>query len=270
MTAPVFRLPSRHTAARALLLVSIAALQACGGDGDDEVTTPTVLAADDFTQGIAKWKVEQQDPAGTVTAANGVLDIVQPSGATIWFKQKFSGNHEIRFTAIPVPITFAGTRFVDRISDLNVFWNATIPGAANPDPTSVTYDGALNSYNPLHLYYVGFGANSNTTTRLRRNDGTAARPQITGYATAESATADDKAGGMTADTSLVANAPTRVRIVSRAATAADPVTLRWYANDKLIFSYSDPARYAEGWFAFRTTTSHFQLKDFSVVALPND
>ena len=269
MTSSVSRLPSWRTAAQALLLVSLAALQACGGD-DDDTTEPTVLASDDFTQGTAKWKVEQQDAAGTVTAANGVLDIVQPSGATIWFKQKFSGNYEIRFTAIPVPITFAGTRFVDRISDLNVFWNATIPGAANPDPTAVTYDGALASYNPLYLYYVGFGANSNTTTRLRRNDGTAARPQITGYATAESATADDKAGGMTADTSLVANTPTRVRIVSRAGTAADPVTLRWYANDKLVFSHTDPARYADGWFAFRTTTSHFQLKDFRVVALPQD
>ena len=219
MTSPVSRLPSWRTAAQALLLVSLAALQACGGDDDDPVE-PAVLASDDFTQGTAKWKVEQQDAAGTVTAANGVLDIVQPSGATIWFKQKFSGNYEIRFTAIPVPITFAGTRFVDRISDLNVFWNATIPGAANPDPTSVTYDGALNSYNPLHLYYVGFGANSNTTTRLRRNDGTAARPQITGYATAESATADDKAGGMTADTSLVANTPARETMRTRVGVLA--------------------------------------------------
>jgi hypothetical protein len=84
MTSSVSRLPSWRTAAQALLLVSMAALQACGGD-DDEVTTPTVLATDDFTQGTAKWKVEQQDTAGTVTAANGVLDIVQPSGATIWF-----------------------------------------------------------------------------------------------------------------------------------------------------------------------------------------
>jgi hypothetical protein len=268
-----FRTRTYSRTALAAALLSFSLLQACGGDDDTEVETPAapvVLASDDFRQGIAQWKVEQQDPAGTVVARDGVLDIVQPSGATIWFKQKFSGDHEIRFTATPIPITFPGTRFVDRISDLNVFWNATVPGAANPDPTAVTYDAALNSYNPLYLYYVGFGANSNTTTRLRRNDGTAARPQITGYATAGSATADDKAGDMTPDTSLVANTPTRVRIVSRTPTAGDPANLKWYANDKLIFSHADPARYADGWFAFRTTTSHFQLRDFSVVALPRN
>lgn len=258
---------------KAASMILLAALQACGGGDDNPSETsaqPVVLASDDFTQGTGKWKIEQQDAAGTVTAQGGVLDIVQPSGATVWFKQKFSGDYEIRFTAVPVPITFAGTRFVDRISDLNVFWNATVPGATNPDPTAATSDAALASYNPLYLYYVGFGANGNTTTRLRRNDGTAARPQITGYATAGSATADDKAGDMTPDTQLVANTPTRVRIVSRAPTAADPANVKWYANDKLIFSYADPARYAEGWFAFRTTTSHFQLRDFSVVALPSN
>ena len=269
-----FRTPTYSNAALAAALLSVSLLQACGGNDDTVEETPAgpvILASDDFKQGLSKWKVEQQDAAGTVVARDGVLDIVQPSGATIWFKQKFTGNYEIRFTAIPIPVTFPGTRFVDRISDLNVFWNATVPGAAaNPDPTAATYDAALASYNPLYLYYVGFGANSNTTTRLRRNDGTAARPQITGYATASSRTADDKAGDMTPETSLVANTPTRVRIVSRAPTAADPANLKWYANDKLIFSHADPARYADGWFAFRTTTSHFQLKDFSVVALPQE
>ncbi|HSD39548.1 MAG TPA: DUF6250 domain-containing protein [Rhodocyclaceae bacterium] len=222
-----------------------------------------MLATDSFTQGTTNWKVEQENAAGTVTAADGVLDIVQPAGATIWFKQKFSGNYEIRFTATPIPITISG--FTDRISDLNVFWAATVPTGTDPDPTHKTYDAALNSYNPLYLYYVGFGANGNKTTRLRRNDGTATRPQITGYAVAGSATADDKAGAMTPATSLVANTPVKVRIVSRAATADDPVTLKWYANDVLIFGYADPAPYKEGWFAFRTTTSHWQLRDFSVV-----
>ncbi|MFT4173703.1 MAG: DUF6250 domain-containing protein [Rhodocyclaceae bacterium] len=265
----------QHTQARlrtltlSTLLITTLSLTACGSNDDDtaETTTPqpTILATDTFTQGLSNWKIEQQDTTGTVSAANGVLDIVQPSGATLWFKQKFSGNYEIRFTATPIPITVSG--FTDRISDLNVFWNATVPSGTAPDPTKQTYDGALNSYNPLHLYYVGFGANSNQTTRLRRNDGTDARPQITGYATASAASADDKAGPMTAATSLAANTPVKVRIVSRAASADDPATLKWYANDVLIFSYADTAPYTEGWFALRTTTSHFQIRDFSVVRL---
>jgi len=238
-------------------------LSGCGGGNDATV----VLATDDFSHGMTQWQVEQQDPAGTVTAANGVLDIVQPSGATLWFRQRFSGNYEIRFTATPIPVTFAGTAFVNRISDLNVFWNATSPTAAGGDPTIARLDGALASYNPLSLYYVGFGANGNTSTRLRRYDGSATRPQITGYATPASATVDDKAGGMTAATSLVADSPVAVRIVSRQASVADPVTLKWYANGELVFSQTDASPYLAGWFAFRTTTSHWQLRDFSVVAL---
>ncbi|WP_325652079.1 DUF6250 domain-containing protein [Ideonella sp.] len=245
--------------------LAVGLLQGCGGSDDDEV-----LARDDFTHGTSQWQVEQQDATGTVVAKDGVLDMVQPAGATIWFKQQFSGNHEIRFTATPIPVTFPGTAYVDRISDLNVFWDATVPTGSDPDPTAAGLDGVLASYNALHLYYVGFGANGNTSTRLRRYDGTSARPQITGYATPASATVDDKAGAMTAATSLTANTPVAVRIVSRQPTAADPANLKWYANGQLIFSYSDASPYLSGWFAFRTTTSHWQLRDFSVVALPTD
>jgi len=227
--------------------------------------TPTqiVLASDDFTKGLGNWKIEQQDATGTVTATGGVLEIIQPSGATLWFKQKFSGNYEISFTAVPIP--FTTSKYVDRISDLNVFWNATDP--AGSDPITQTFDAALTSYNPLYLYYVGFGANGNKTTRLRRNDGTAARPQITGFADGTSLTAADAAGAMTADTKLYANTETRVRIVSRTATTDDPYTLKWYANDVLIFKYTDASPYTEGWFAFRTTTSHFKLSKFKVIRL---
>ncbi|SEK61562.1 hypothetical protein SAMN05216359_102402 [Roseateles sp. YR242] len=241
-------------------------LAACGGGDFSLNAIARVQASDDFTNGLGQWKVEQQDSTGTVTASHGVLDIVQPSGATLWFKQRLTGNYEIRFIATPIPATF-GTTYVNRISDLNVFWNATVPGTASEDPTAVGYDGTLAAYNPLHLYYVGFGANGNTTTRLRRYDGTAARPQITGYATTASATADDKAGAMTPATSLVANTPVNVRIVSRQATTANPATLQWYANDQLIFSYTDASPYLSGWFAFRTTTSHWQLRDFKVLTL---
>ncbi len=175
------------------------------------------------------------------------------------------GDYEIRFTATPIPR--ATGAYTDRISDLNVFWNATVPDDATADPTRKASDGALGSYTSLRLYYVGFGANNNTTTRLRRYDGTDARPQLAGYATPGSATAEDTSGPMTAATSLTANVGTKVRIVSRQATADDPVTLKWYANDALVFSYADPAPYAAGWFALRTTDSHFQIRDFVVVRL---
>ena len=259
--------PRRAAFRSAWALALAASLSACGGGSGSGDGTTTLLARDDFDQGLAKWKVEQQDPAGTVTAAQGAMTIVQPSGATVWFRQTFSGDYQITFSATPVPATFAGTRFVDRISDLSMFWNATEPRVASGDPIQRSYDGSLAAYNPVRLYYVGFGANGNTTTRLRRNDGTDVRPQITGFSTPESATADDRAGGMLPATTLVANVATRVRIVSRAATPDDPVTLRWYANDVLVFSHADPAPYLQGWFALRTTTSRFEIRDFEVRAL---
>lgn len=242
-------------------------INSSSGSTSSSSSSEKIIASDSFSN-TSQWKIEQESSLGSVTASNGVLDIVEPAGATLWFKQKLSGDYEIRFTATPIPysVTVGTKTYTDRISDLNVFWNATLPTATDPDPTLQNYDGVLASYNALNLYYVGFGANGNTTTRLRRYDGTAARPQITGYATTASRTSDDTAGDMTSATSLVANTATRVRIVSRTATADDPYTLKWYANDNLVFSYTDSSAYKTGWFAFRTTVSHWQLSNFSVVA----
>lgn len=150
-----------------------------------------VLASDSFTAGTSRWKIEQESSSGSITAADGILDIIEPAGATLWFSHKFSGDYEIRFTTTPIPysVTVGSRTYTDRISDLNVFWNATVPEATGPDHIHLGYAVVLESYNALHLYYVGFGANCNTTTRLRRYDGTSARPQITGYASSASRTA---------------------------------------------------------------------------------
>lgn len=228
----------------------------------DKASIQKVLAQDDFTHGLKHWIVEQQDPKGKVSVKKGVLEIQQPAGATLWFQKKFTGDYVIEFTATPIPLT--DEKGKERISDLNMFWNASDPRTASHNPTELALDGALASYNPLHLYYVGFGANYNTTTRLRRYDGGEQRPQITGYATPESATNDDRAGNMTAFTRLTANEAVNVRIISRKPTAQHPENLWWYANNNLLFSYADPQPYLEGWFGFRTTVSHFRIQNFKV------
>ena len=50
-----------------------------------------------------------------------------------------------------------------RLSDLNMFWNALEADGSEPHPRN----GRFSSYDTLTTYYVGFGANANTTTRLR-------------------------------------------------------------------------------------------------------
>jgi hypothetical protein len=196
-----------------------------------------LLAWDDFRHGLGKWSTELE-AGGTVRARDGVLDVDVPAGASIWFKQRLSGPYEINFTATPV--SEGGPN--DRVSDLNTFWNAT--DVRSPDDIFATpRSGALAEYDNLTTYYAGYGANYNTTTRLRRYVGVPGeRPLIHDYT----------------EPLLTANQPFRVRLVS------DGGHIQYWSNGALVFEYDDPEPYTSGWFAFRTTWSHFTLEDFSV------
>ncbi|GDY61363.1 hypothetical protein SAV14893_007560 [Streptomyces avermitilis] len=135
----------------------------------------------------------------------------------------------------------------DRVSDLNNFWNAV--DVRSPDDLFATpRGGALAEYDHLKTYYVGYGANANTTTRLRRYVGEAGvRPLLYDYT----------------QPLLTANEPNRVRIVS------DGSTVQWWNNGRPVFDHSDPEPYTSGHFAFRTTWSHFRITGFRVWRLYN-
>ncbi|MFS8202165.1 DUF6250 domain-containing protein [Streptomyces sp. CWNU-52B] len=196
-----------------------------------------LVAHDDFRHGLGRWAAELQD-GGSVTADRGVLDIDVPSGATLWFRRALRGPYVIEYTATPVSAGGAN----DRVSDLNNFWNAT--DARSPhDLFATPRGGALEEYDHLRTYYVGYGANTNTTTRLRRYVGEAGvRPLILDYT----------------EPLLTANRPHRVRIVSNGST------VQWWNNGRLVLDYADPEPYTSGHFAFRTTWSHFAISDFRV------
>ncbi|MEU5075548.1 DUF6250 domain-containing protein [Streptomyces asoensis] len=198
------------------------------------------LAHDDFRHGLGQWAVELER-GGTVTAARGTLEVDVPAGATIWFKRPFHGPYVLEYVATPV--SAGGVN--DRVSDLNNFWNAV--DARSPDDLFATpRSGALAEYDHLRTYYVGYGANGNTTTRLRRYVGEAGvRPLIYDYT----------------EPLLVANRPHHVRIVS------DGRTVRWWNNGRPVFDYTDPEPYTGGHFAFRTTWSHFRINDFRAWSL---
>ncbi|PAZ16413.1 Tat pathway signal sequence domain protein [Streptomyces sp. SA15] len=196
-----------------------------------------LIARDDFRHGLDRWAVELQD-GGTVTASRGVLEIDVPSGATVWFKKRLEGPYVLEYTATPV--SEGGVN--DRVSDLNNFWNAV--DVRSPDDLFATpRGGALEEYDYLKTYYAGYGANYNTTTRLRRYVGEAGvRPLVYDYT----------------EPLLVANRPHRVRIVS------DGTTVQWWNNGRIVFDYTDPEPYTEGHFAFRTVWSHFRISGFRV------
>lgn len=196
-----------------------------------------LIARDGFRHGLGKWAVELEQ-GGTVTASRGVLEVDVPAGATVWFRQRLEGPYVIEYTATPV--SEGGVN--DRVSDLNNFWNAT--DVRSPDDLFATHrGGALAEYDYLKTYYVGYGANTNTTTRLRRYVGEpGVRPLIYDYT----------------EPLLVANEPNRVRVVS------DGSAVRWWNNGRLVFDYTDQQPYTRGHFAFRTTWSHFRIADFRV------
>jgi hypothetical protein len=120
------------------------------------------------------------------------------------------------------------------VSDLNNLWNA-VDVRSPGDLFATARGGALAAYDHLKTYYVGYGANTNTTTRLRRSVGeVGVRPLLLDYT----------------EPLLVANEPHRVRIVS------DGSAMRWWNNGRLVFDYVDPEPYTSGHFGFRTTWSH--------------
>jgi hypothetical protein len=247
-----------HRPSRAVAwLLGLASLAAHGQEAPG-----TVLASDDFRHGTGAWRIERQAPDSLVRAEDGVLDLHASAGLTLWYRQPFSGDYEIQFTATPLKASFPG--LPDRVSDLNLFWNATT--AEDGDPGARQADGALASYDALRLYYLGFGANGNRSTRLRRYDGTAARPQVAGYADPSLATADDRLGAPPAFARLKDGEAVRLRIQSRA-SPGQAAELRVLADEQLVFAWTDPAPYRHGWLALRTTASHLRIKDFRVLRL---
>ncbi|MET7680542.1 DUF6250 domain-containing protein [Streptomyces sp. NPDC005423] len=201
-----------------------------------------LLARDDFRHGTGQWRTELEQ-GGSATAKGGVLDVDVPAGASVWFKRPFSGRYEIDFTATPV--SAGGVN--DRVSDLNTFWNAR--DTRSPENLfATTRSGALADYDYLTTYYAGLGANYDTTTRLRRYVGVAgSRPLVYDYTSPL----------------LAANRPNRVRLVS------DGEHVQYWDNGELVFDYHDDDPYTSGWFAFRTTWSHFHIADFAVRRIGN-
>src|SRR5438105_10963428 len=61
---------------------------------------PTIYV-EKFDSGLKNWVVEQM-PGGTVVAENGVLDIKDKDGCTVWFRQRLTAPVEISYEAMVV------------------------------------------------------------------------------------------------------------------------------------------------------------------------
>jgi len=199
------------------------------------------LFSDDFRGGLASWVVEQQ-PGGTVTAADGRLVLDDAGGVTVWFRERLTAPVTIRYTA-----KVSSAR---RVSDLNCFWMASDP--ARPDDLFApghARTGAFATYDTLRTYYVGYGGNANSTTRFRRYDGTGTRPLLPEHdlSAPEFLLKPDHVYRIT----LVAGADGRVQFIR---------------DGEVIFDWQDPEPLRSGWFGFRSVDSRIEIRDFQVHA----
>lgn len=118
--------------------------------------------------------------------------------------------------------------------------------AGSPFATGHGRAGKFSAYDSLLTYYVGYGGNTNSTTRFRRYDGTAVRPLLPEH---------DLSGKKF---QLEPNRTYRLRLVAREGTA------EFWRDGEKIFSFRDPAPLTGGWFALRTVTSHLVIRNFRV------
>ena len=207
--------------------------------------TPVLIYQNDFDRDLSDWLVEQM-PGGSVRVSGGKLEIDDAKGCTVWFREKLKGPILIEYEA--VIIKKDGPH--DRGSDLNCFWMAQDPKAYdNLFTNSQTRGGRFSNYHSLRLYYVGYGANHNSTTRFRRYTGTGERPVLP-----EHDLSDEKY-------MLKYNVPIKIQLI------ADGERIAYVRDGEVIYDVHDPDPYTDGWFGFRTVNNHMTIDNFKIYRL---
>jgi len=214
------------------------------GDAHLELPQGTLIYQDDFSGDLSNWVVEQMD-RGTSTIEEGRLVINDIKGCTVWFRHKLSGPVLIEYE---VTMVDEGGKF-DRVSDLNCFWMAVDP--KNPEDifANKSRNGAFKKYHPLRTYYVGYGGNNNSTTRLRRYPGGGPRPLLPEHDLKDARFMN------------VPNKTVKIQIV------ANEERIQFLRDGEMVFDFEDNEPYTEGWFGFRTVRSHMRIDNFKVFEL---
>lgn len=192
----------------------------------------------------ADWVVEQM-PGGTVSFADGVIEIRDRAGCTVWYRQQLQAPVEICYEAMVVD---SGEEDA-RVSDLNCFWMASDPLRPNAlFAEGHRRTGAFASYDSLATYYVGYGGNHNTTTRFRRYTGGGKRPLLAEHDLASPAVL------------LESNHWYRLRLIARDGR------VRFLRDDEVIFDYNDHDFLSSGWFGLRTVWSHLRIRNIHIMS----
>ncbi len=199
-----------------------------------KIQAPSALNIEDFEQ---YWTIESESPDYKLSFDDGCCEIISPKGLTLWRKEKMSGNVVIEYDARVMKETES-----DRLSDLNCFWMASDPRAESLWTNLEKRGGVFSNCATMQLYYVGYGGNSNKTTRFRRYDGNPGPAIIKEYTDPEHL--------------LQPNRWYHIRLECKDGTVSYEI------NGERLFEWTDPNPLKEGWFGFRTTLSRTQIMNF--------
>ena len=180
----------------------------------------------------SSWVIESEAKEAKVSwSKDSVCDIRAPKGLTLWNKTLLRGDVCIDYEARIMSD--------DRVSDLNCFWMAD-----KALSEAKKRGGVFDKASSMSLYYFGYGGNNNTTSRFRRYDGQPHPAVIREY--------KDQGHLIKPDHWY------RIHLESR-----DGRALYVIDGDTLV-NYVDLHPLTQGYFGFRTTQSHAQMRRFRI------
>jgi Domain of unknown function (DUF6250) len=201
--------------------------------------TSKLIFEDNFEKVLdtSKWFAEiTPKPNNTVFIENQELVLDVANGVTVWLKMELKNNWMIEFDRT-IPLKGGKN---DRLSDFNIFWQATDPHTGQ----LMGRNPAFENYDSLSLYYIGFGGNTNTTTRFRKYQGNGEKTILQEYS--------DPAH------LLIANKKYHSQLIFK------KNTMYFYIDNTLFFTFKDKKPLKKGFFGFRTTQSRHLIDNFKL------
>ncbi len=226
------------------VVTSLSLLPAWTAHGEVPLTYEKVEVLHEDVLNESQWVVEQM-PGGMVNFNGKSIEIDDSRGCTVWFKHRQSGPVLIEFEA--TMIKAGGPN--DNARDLNCFWMAIDPMHPTDIFANDKRTGRFPTYDSLRLYYVGYGGHRNTQTRFRRYNGLGERPLLPQHDLSRP------------EYMITPNQAKRIQIVVIGNRT------QYIRDGEVIFDFTDPQPYREGWFAFRTVSNHMTIRDFKVTRL---
>ena len=204
------------------------------------------------------WSVEAESPETSVTTLpDSIIDIVAPKGLTLWYNERMEGNTIIEYDA-RIVVEENNNEPWNRLSDLNCFWMASDTHRESRSPLEGIPErqGIFVRQYALSLYYLGFGGNHNTTTRFRRYNGDERGVNNAEYRPAILIEYTDS------EHLLKKNHWYHIRLEQIGGC------VRYIIDGEVIAEYQDPTPLTQGYFGFRTTLSHAQIRRFTYTSTP--